>query len=94
MAGDNISLSSDSDSDSDIKISTTPDVGRLHTARVGGTKGTDGAYTGGIYMGSQAGGGANSGTGFYITGLQNTNWDANSIVSGRAATEDRAPESH
>lgn len=84
VAGDNISLSSDSD----IKISTTQDV-NFNTARIGGTKGTDGAYTGGIYMGSQAGGGANSGTGFYITGLQNTNWDANSIVSGRAATEDQ-----
>lgn len=84
VAGDNISLSSDSD----IKISTTQDV-NFNTARIGGTKGTDGAYTGGIYMGSQTGGGANSGTGFYITGLQNTNWDANSIVSGRAATEDQ-----
>lgn len=84
VAGDNISLSSDSD----IKISTIQDV-NFNTARIGGTKGTDGAYTGGIYMGSQAGGGANSGTGFYITGLQNTNWDANSIVSGRAATEDQ-----
>ena len=84
VAGDNISLSSDSG----IEISTTQDV-NFNTARIGGTKGTDGAYTGGIYMGSQAGGGANSGTGFYITGLQNTNWDANSIVSGRAATEDQ-----
>jgi hypothetical protein len=84
VAGDNISLSSGSD----IKISTTPKV-NFTTVRVGGTKGTDGTYTGGIFLGSQAGGGANSGTGFYITGLQNTNWNANSIVSGRAATEDQ-----
>lgn len=84
VAGDNISLSSGSD----IKISTTPKV-NFTTVRVGGTKGTDGIYTGGIFLGSQAGGGANSGTGFYITGLQNTNWNANSIVSGRAATEDQ-----
>ena len=84
VPGDNISLSSGSD----IKISTTPNV-NFTTVRVGGTKGTDGTYTGGIYLGSQAGGGANSGTGFYITGLQNTNWDAKSIVSGRAATEDQ-----
>lgn len=84
VAGDNIFLSSDKD----IKISTTPDV-NFTTVRVGGTKGTDGTYTGGIYIGNQAGGGANSGTGFYITGLQNTNWNANSIVSGRAATEDQ-----
>ena len=84
VAGDNISLSSGSD----IKISTTPKV-NFTTVRVGGTKCTDGTYTGGIFLGSQAGGGANSGTGFYITGLQNTNWNANSIVSGRAATEDQ-----
>lgn len=82
VAGDNISLSSGSD----IKISTTPDV-NFTTVRVGGTKGTNGTYTRGIYIGSQAGGGANSGTGFYITGLQNTNWDANNIVENRAATE-------
>lgn len=82
VAGDNIALSSNND----IKISTTPDV-NFTTVRVGGTKGTNGTYTGGIYIGSQAGGGANSGTGFYITGLQNTNWDANNIVENRAATE-------
>lgn len=84
VAGDNIALTQDGD----IQIATTPNVD-FTTVRVGGTKGTDGTYTGGIYLGSQAGGGANSGTGFYITGLQNTNWDANSIVSGRAATEDQ-----
>lgn len=84
VAGDNIALTQNGD----IEIATTPNV-NFTTARIGGTKGTDGTYTGGIYMGSQAGGGANSGTGFYITGLQNTNWDANSIVSGRAATEDQ-----
>ena len=84
VAGDNIALAQNGD----IQIATTPNVD-FTTVRVGGTKGTDGTYTGGIYLGSQAGGGANSGTGFYITGLQNTNWDANSIVSGRAATEDQ-----
>lgn len=82
VPGDNISLSNDND----IKISTTPNV-NFTTVRVGGTKGTDGTYTGGIYIGSQPGGGANSGTGFYITGLQNTNWDENNIVEDRAATE-------
>ena len=84
-AGDNMQLNG---SGSTITIATQPNVD-FTTVRVGGTKGTDGTYTGGIYLGSQAGGGANSGTGFYITGLQNTNWDANSIVSGRAATEDQ-----
>lgn len=83
VAGDNISLSSGKD----IKIATTPDV-NFTTVRVGGTKGTGtDKYTGGIYIGSQPGGGANSGKGFYITGLQNTNWDENNIVEDRAATE-------
>ena len=81
VAGENISLSSGSD----IKISTAQDV-NFTTVRVGGTN-NNGTYTGGIYIGSQTGGGANSGKGFYITGLQNTNWDANSIVENRAATE-------
>lgn len=86
VAGDNISLSSGNDI-KDIKIATTPDV-NFTTVRVGGTKGTGtDTYTGGIYIGSQAGGGANSGTGFYITGLQNTNWEPNNIVENRAATE-------
>ena len=84
-AGDNMQLNG---SGSTITIATQPNVD-FTTVRVSGTKGTDGTYTGGIYLGSQAGGGANSGTGFYITGLQNTNWDAKSIVSGRAATEDQ-----
>ena len=82
VAGDNIALTQNGD----IEIATTPDV-NFTTVRVGGTKGTDGTYTGGIYMGSQTGGGANRGTGFYITGLQNTNWDENHIVDDRAATE-------
>ena len=81
VAGDNIELSSGSD----IKISTAQDV-NFTTVRVGGTN-NNGTYTGGIYIGSQTGGGANSGTGFYITGLQNTNWDENHIVDDRAATE-------
>lgn len=86
VAGDNISLSSGNDI-KDIKIATTPDV-NFTTVRVGGTKGTGtDTYTGGIYIGSQPGGGANSGTGFYITGLQNTNWEPNNIVENRAATE-------
>ena len=82
-AGDNMALTG---SGSTITIATQPDVD-FTTVRVGGTKGTDGTYTGGIYIGSQAGGGANSGTGFYITGLSNTNWDADNIVGNRAATE-------
>ncbi|MDY5253439.1 ESPR-type extended signal peptide-containing protein, partial [Veillonella caviae] len=44
---------------------------------------------GGAKMGTQAGGGANTAEGNYVTGLSNTNWDANNIASGRAATEDQ-----
>lgn len=87
VAGDNISLSNDND----IKISTTPDV-NFTTVRVGGTKGTDGAYTGSIYIGSQAGGGANGSADSNITsitGLENKTWVTNNYMSGRAATEDQ-----
>lgn len=56
VAGDNISLSSGNDI-KDIKIATTPDV-NFTTVRVGGTN-TSGTYTGGIFLGNQAGGGAN-----------------------------------
>lgn len=87
VAGDNISLSSGKD----IKISTTPNV-NFTTVRVGGTKGTDGTYTGGIYIGSQAGGGANGSATSNITsitGLQNTTWVTDNYMSGRAATEDQ-----
>lgn len=82
-AGDNMQLNG---SGSTITIATQPNVD-FTTVRVGGTRGADDTYTGGIYLGSQAGGGANSGTGFYITGLSNTNWDADNIVGNRAATE-------
>lgn len=90
VAGDNISLSNDND----IKISTTPDV-NFTTVRVGGTKGTDGAYTGSIYIGSQAGGGANGSADSNITsitGLENKTWVTNNYMSGRAATEDQLNE--
>ena len=48
---------------------------------------TNGA--GGINLGHQAGGGANTAEGNYLTGLSNTQWDAKNIASGRAATEDQ-----
>lgn len=40
-------------------------------------------------LGTQDGGGANPDTGSYLTGLNNKTWDASSIQSGRAATEDQ-----
>jgi len=89
VAGDNISLSSGKD----IKIATTPDV-NFTTVRVGGTN-TSGTYTGGIFLGNQAGGGANGSADSNITsitGLENKNWVTNNYMSGRAATEDQLNE--
>ncbi|WP_287055689.1 YadA-like family protein [Megasphaera sp.] len=79
VAGDNIALTQNGD----IQIATTPHVD-FTTVRVGGT--------GGIYLGSQAGGGANGSATSNITsitGLQNTTWVTNNYMSGRAATEDQ-----
>lgn len=87
VAGDNIALTQNGD----IQIATTPNV-NFDTVRVGGTSGTDGTYTGGIYLGSQAGGGANGSATSNITsitGLQNTTWVTDNYMSGRAATEDQ-----
>ena len=90
VTGDNIELSSGSD----IKISTKSDV-NFTTVRIGGTKGTDGTYTGGIFLGNQAGGGANGSATSNITsitGLANKTWVTDNYMSGRAATEDQLNE--
>ena len=50
---------------------------------------TDTVKAGGVTMGKQADGANPANTGNYITGLDNKDWDANKIVSGRAATEDQ-----
>lgn len=86
VAGDNISLSSGKD----IEIATKPDV-NFTTVRVGGTN-TSGTYTGGIFLGNQAGGGANGSADspiMSITGLKNTAWVKDNFMPGRAATEDQ-----
>lgn len=82
--GQNISISGSGDT---ITVATADDV-RFNTVRVGGTQ-TGDTYSGGIVIGKQSGGGANTNNDSYITGLKNTNWDSNSIMSGRAATEDQ-----
>lgn len=90
VTGDNIELSSGRD----IKISTKSDV-NFTTVRIGGTKGTDGTYTGGIFLGNQAGGGANGSATSNITsitGLANKTWVTDNYMSGRAATEDQLNE--
>ncbi|MDY6225463.1 YadA-like family protein [Veillonella caviae] len=55
------------------------------------TVGADDQGKGGIVIGNQTVTNAqgNPETGNYITGLGNTTWDPNNIVSGRAATEDQ-----
>lgn len=58
-----------------------------NSIRLGGSKDTNGDWTGGIFIGKQIGGGANQNEGNYITGLDNTSWDLSKVVDNRAATE-------
>lgn len=89
-ADQNIQLGGTGDT---VTIATADDV-RFNTVRVGGSK-TGDTYDGGIVIGKQSGKNAdgsvsaNPDDNYYITGLQNTNWDASKIMKGRAATEDQ-----
>lgn len=86
VEGQNISITGLNDS---ITVATKPDV-QFTSVYVGGTfDSAQKAYTGGIKIANQAGGGANTSDGNYITGLSNTKWEKDNIVSGRAATEDQ-----
>lgn len=86
VEGQNISITGLNDS---ITVATKPDV-QFTSVYVGGTfDSAQKAYTGGIKIANQTGGGANTSDGNYITGLSNTNWEKDNIVSGRAATEDQ-----
>lgn len=86
VEGQNISITGLKDS---IIVATNPDV-QFTSVYVGGTfDSAQKAYTGGIKIANQAGGGANTSDGNYITGLSNTKWEKDNIVSGRAATEDQ-----
>ena len=71
-AGSNIALTGSGDT---LTIATQKDV-EFDTVR-----------TGKALMGTQAGGGANTSTGTYLTGLSNTAWQTDNIVEDRAATE-------
>lgn len=90
-AGQNIELGGTEDT---VTIATADDV-RFNTVRAGGDADGKGGYTGGIVIGQQSGKNAdgtlsaNPDENYYITGLQNTNWDADKIMKGRAATEDQ-----
>ena len=69
-----------STSDGKLKIQLNKDVNLTD----------DGSVTiGEMKLAKQAGGGANTGTGHYLTGLDNKDWDSTNIASGRAATEDQ-----
>ena len=82
-AGDNMVLTQ---SGTSFTYGLAPDV-NTNSIRLGGTQGTNGSWTGGIYIGKQIGGGANLNEGDYITGLDNTAWDLSKVVENRAATE-------
>ena len=84
VEGKNISIKGLNDS---ITVATEPDV-QFMSVYVGGTfDSTTKKYTGGINIANQAGGGANTSEGNYITGLSNTKWEKDHIVPDRAATE-------
>ena len=84
VAGKNVSITGLNDS---ITVATKPDV-QFTSVYVGGTfDSAQKAYTGGIKIANQAGGGANTSDGNYITGLSNTKWEKDNIVPDRAATE-------
>ena len=84
-AGDNIVLNQ---SGTNFTYGLASDV-NINSIRLGGTKDGKGNWAGGIYIGEQAGSGANLAKGFYITGLSNTKWDRATISenSSMAATE-------
>ena len=82
-AGDNIVLTQ---SGTSFIYGLASDV-NTNSIRLGGSKDTNGDWTGGIFIGKQIGGGANQNKGNYITGLDNTSWDLAKVVDNRAATE-------
>lgn len=84
VEGKNISIQGQNDS---ITVATEPDV-QFTSVYVGGTFDSAAkAYAGGLKIANQAGGGANTSDGNYITGLSNTKWEKDNIVPDRAATE-------
>lgn len=76
--------------DDGLAVKLNKDLTDMGTISFASTAGTTGS---GIKIGSQTiannGTSPNSATGDYITGLTNTQWSKDGIVSGRAATEDQ-----
>ena len=91
VQGQNITITGSGD---DVTVATADSV-RFDTVRVTSDKNASGGYTGGIVIGKQSGNNpdgtvsANPGQGYYITGLENKDWDSTKIQHGRAATEDQ-----
>ena len=83
-AGNNLSLTQDG---TDFTYALLPDLTSMNTIRFGGTL-NNGNWSGGLLIGKQAGSGANTAEGNYITGLS-TKWDRATISenSNMAATE-------
>lgn len=84
-AGDNLSLVQNGAS---FTYGLQTDLTGMNTIRFGGTL-NNGSWSGGLLIGNQAGSGANTAEGNYITGLSNTKWDRATISenSSMAATE-------
>lgn len=80
----------ENDAGDGLTIKLNKDLTDMGTISFAPTAGTTGS---GIKIGSQTiannGASPNSATGDYITGLTNTKWSKDGIVSGRAATEDQ-----
>lgn len=84
-AGNNLSLVQNGVS---FTYGLQTDLTGMNTIRFGGTL-NNGNWSGGLLIGKQAGSGANTADGNYITGLSNTKWDRATISenSSMAATE-------
>ena len=84
-AGNNLSLVQNGAS---FTYGLQTDLTGMNTIRFGGTL-NNGNWSGGLLIGKQAGSGANTADGNYITGLSNTKWDCATVSenSSMAATE-------
>ena len=91
VQGQNITITGSGD---DVTVATADSV-RFDKVRVTSDKNASGGYTGGIVIGKQSGNNPdgtvsdNPGPGYYITGLENKDWNSTKIQHGRAATEDQ-----
>ena len=81
-ADDNIGVVSDGTDT--LKVRLAKDLKGLNTVTA-----TETVKAGDVVMGKQSDGTPAANTGNYVTGLDNKTWDADNIVTGRAATEDQ-----